>query len=135
MKKILVLILSFFGFSSIINANKLVNINNGMIVRISAIEVFPEYLDEYLIAAKEVAETSIKKEKGVISIYPMILIENNNKINILEIYKDQEAYKKHINSKHFQKYKTSTLHMVKSLELLDHNQLSERNFQAIFKRK
>ena len=133
MKKILALILSLFGLSSNIYADD--NINNKMLVRISVVEVYPEYLDEYLVIAKEVAEASIEKENGVISIYPMMLVKNNNIINILEIYKDQESYNKHINSEHFQKYKKGTLHMVKSLELLDSYQLSDKNFQAIFKRK
>ncbi|MBT0883599.1 MULTISPECIES: antibiotic biosynthesis monooxygenase [unclassified Campylobacter] len=133
MKKILALILSLFGLSSNIYADD--NINNKMLVRISVVEVYPEYLDEYLVIAKEVAEASIEKEKGVISIYPMMLVKNNNIINILEIYKDQESYNKHINSEHFQKYKKGTLHMVKSLELLDSYQLSDKNFKAIFKRQ
>ncbi|WP_336612767.1 MULTISPECIES: putative quinol monooxygenase [unclassified Campylobacter] len=133
MKKILALILSLLGLSSNIYADD--NINNKMLVRISVVEVYPEYLYEYLVIAKEVAEASIEKEKGVISIYPMMLVKNNNIINILEIYKDQESYNKHINSEHFQKYKKGTLHMVKSLELLDSYQLSDKNFKAIFKRQ
>ncbi len=39
-----------------------------MIVRISEIEVYPKYLDEYLEYAKEVAKISIEKEKDVVSI-------------------------------------------------------------------
>ncbi len=42
--------------------------NNGMIVRISEIEVYQEYLDEYLNHAAEVAQISVEKEKDVISI-------------------------------------------------------------------
>ncbi len=135
MKKVLVLILSLIGLTTTVNAiEPPINKNNGMIVRISEIEVYPEYLNEYLIFAKEAAETSIEKEKGVISIYPMMVIKDNNQIRILEIYKNQEAYKKHIASDHFQKYKQGTLHMVKSLDLVDTYQLSEKNFKKIFKR-
>ena len=65
----------------------------------------------------------------------MIAIKDNNQIRILEIYKNEEAYKNHIASKHFQKYKKGTLNMVKSLELVDTYQLSEKNFKKIFKRK
>ncbi len=136
MKKILVLILSLIGLTTTVNANEPpTNKNNGMIVRISEIEVYPEYLDEYLTFAQEAAENSVKKEKGVVSIYPMMVIKDNNQIRILEIYKNREAYKKHIASDHFQKYKQGTLHMVKSLDLVDTYQLSEKNFRNIFKRK
>lgn len=108
--------------------------NGGMIVRISEIEVYPEYLAEYLEFAKEVAEESVKNEKDVVSIYPMSVIKNNAKIKILEIYRTREAYKKHIESPHFKKYKESTLHMVKSLELVDTLQICPSNFYRIFKK-
>jgi len=108
--------------------------NNGMIVRISEIEVYPEYLDEYLNYAAEVAKASVEKEKDVISIYPMAVIKDNTQIRILEIYKNQDAYKKHIASPHFKKYKEGTLHMVKNLDLVDTYQLCPENFNKIFKK-
>lgn len=108
--------------------------NNGMIVRISEIEVYREYLDEYLDYAKEVAKISVEQEKDVISIYPMSVIKDNTQIRILEIYRNQEAYKNHINSPHFKKYKEGTLHMVKSLDLVDTYQLCPENFNKIFKK-
>lgn len=110
------------------------NNNNGMIVRISEIEVYPEYLSEYLDYAKEVAQKSVEQEKDVISIYPMSVIKDNTQIRILEIYKNQEAYKNHINSPHFKKYKEGTIHMVKSLDLVDTYQLCPENFNKIFKK-
>lgn len=139
MKEIYVLILIILGVNlmstNMVSANEcLYNNNNGMIVRISEIEVYPEYLDEYLNFAVEVAETSVEKEKGVVVIYPMMLIRDNNQIRILEIYKNEKAYKKHAASEHFQKYKKGTLHMVKSLELVDTYQLSPTNFKRIFKK-
>jgi len=108
--------------------------NNGMIVRISEVEVYPEYLNEYLEYAKEVAKESVKNEKDVVSIYPMAVIKDNTQIRILEIYKNEEAYKNHITSPHFKKYKEGTLHMVKSLDLVDTYQLCPENFKKIFKK-
>ncbi len=134
MKKLIILFLSLFGFATNVNAAEIPFNNNGMIVRISEIEVYPQYFNEYISFAREVAEESINSEKGVISIYPMLVIKDNNQIRILEIYKNDEAYKKHIASQHFQKYKQGTLHMVKSLNLVDTYQISEKNFKKIFKR-
>lgn len=108
--------------------------NNGMIVRISEIEVYQEYLDEYLNYAAEVAQVSVEKEKDVISIYPMQLIKNDTQIRILEIYRNQKAYENHIVSAHFRKYKEKTLHMVKHLDLIDTYQLCPTNFNKIFKK-
>lgn len=124
----------FTGGLSSVASDLIQNNNNGMIVRISEIEVYPEYLDEYLNYAREVAHDSVEKEKGVVSIYPMQVIKNSTQIRILEIYKNQEAYQKHIASPHFKKYKEGTLHMVKHLELVDTNQLCPENFNKIFKR-
>lgn len=134
MKKFIILMLMIFigGIPSL--ANEIQNNNNGMIVRISEIEVYPEYLDEYLDYAQEVAHDSVAKEKGVVSIYPMQVIKDNTQIRILEIYKNQESYQKHIASPHFKKYKEGTLHMVKHLELVDTYQLCPENFNKIFKR-
>ena len=132
--QILLIILIFTGGAPILAKDLLQENNNGMIVRISEIEVYPEFLDEYLIYAKEVAQKSIEKEKGVISIYPMAIIKDNTQIRILEIYKNEDAYKKHIVSSHFKKYKEGTLHMVKTLDLVDTYQLAPENFNKIFKK-
>ena len=105
-----------------------------MLVRLSVIEVYPEYLDEYLAAAATVGGESVKKEPGVICIYPSHLKSDKCQIRILEIYRDQEAYQSHIASEHFQIYKQGTLHMVKNLELIDMNPLDPEAMQYIFKK-
>ena len=53
--------------------------------------------------------------------------ENPGRITILETYVSQEAYKSHIASEHFQKYKQGTLHMVKTLVLSDQMPLNPAN--------
>ena len=103
-----------------------------MLVRISEIEVYPEYLDEYLSFVKNVGAESVRVEPGVIAIYPMVQNRNSCQIRILEIYASQEAYKKHIASEHFQTYKQGTLHMVKSLDLVDMTPMNPDGMKAIF---
>ncbi|MBQ0114028.1 MAG: antibiotic biosynthesis monooxygenase [Bacteroidales bacterium] len=105
-----------------------------MIVRISEIEVYPEYLKEYMVFAHNVGATSVEQEPGVICIYPMQQKKDDYQIRILEIYASQEAYQSHIKSVHFQKYKQGTLHMVKSLELVDMNQMAPETLSMIFKK-
>lgn len=97
------------------------------IVRLSRIEVYPEYLDEYLKMATEVGQTSLLTEPGVLTMYALAEKDNPNVITILETYASQEAYKSHIASAHFQKYKQGTLHMVKDLKLLDQTELNSAN--------
>jgi len=97
------------------------------IVRLSRVEVYPEYLDEYLIMAAEVGRTSLLTEPGVLTMYALAEKEDPNIITILETYSSQEAYKSHIASDHFQKYKQGTLHMVKDLQLLDQTEVNPAN--------
>ena len=94
------------------------------IVRLAEIEVAPEYLEEYMAFAKEVGETSVKVEPGVLTLFSMQTKEDPCKIYILEIYADQEAYQSHIKTAHFKKYKEGTAQMVKSLKLIDVNPLA-----------
>ena len=97
------------------------------IVRLSKIEVYPQYLDEYMRYVTEVGEISLRTEPGVLTMYAVGEKENPCKITILETYASKEAYDKHIASAHFQKYKQGTLNMVNSLELTDQTPLNPAN--------
>lgn len=61
------------------------------IIRLSKVEVDPEYLDEYMTFAIEVGETSLLTEPGVLTMYA--LQEKNNPCNItlLETYAPPET--------------------------------------------
>ena len=97
------------------------------IVRLSKIEVYPQYLDEYIKYAVKVGEVSLRTEPGVLTMYALQDKENPCLVTILEIYSSKDAYEKHIASAHFQKYKKGTLHMVKSLQLCDQTALNPAN--------
>lgn len=97
------------------------------IVRLSKIEVYPEYLDEYMKYATEVGEVSLRTEPGVLTMYAVSEKENPYRITILETYASHEAYESHVASEHFQKYKQGTLHMVKTLVLSDQTPLNPAN--------
>lgn len=94
------------------------------IVRLSKIEIYPQYLDAYLSYAVEVGEVSLRTEPGVLTMYAVSEKENPCRVTILETYASREAYEKHIASEHFQRYKQGTLHMVKSLVLSDQTPLN-----------
>ena len=103
-----------------------------MIVRIAEIEVYPEYLKDYLKAARNVGAESVRKEPGVICIFPNQVRADETKIRIVEIYRNKDAYQHHLTTPHFQAYKQGTLHMVKSLNLLDIQPLTPDAMQQIF---
>jgi quinol monooxygenase YgiN len=105
-----------------------------MMVRISEIEVDAKYLEQYKTILKDEAEASVRLEPGVIAIFPMYQREKDTEFRILEMYANREAYEAHLKTPHFQKYKTETLHMVKSLKLVDMHSLDAKTMTRIFKK-
>ena len=116
------------------NSSLLILHSSLMIVRIAEIEVYPQYLEEYLTFANEVDRLSMEREPGVICLFPMQSAEDSCQIRILEIYASEEAYQQHLKTDHFQKYKQGTLHMVKSLKLPVMKPLDPETMDKIFKK-
>lgn len=103
-------------------------------VRIAEIEIDSAYLEEYKAILEEEAAASVKLEPGVIVIFPMFQKENPTQVRILEIYASRAAYEQHLKTPHFQKYKTTTLKMVKSLNLADMEVIDEATMPLMFKK-
>lgn len=134
MKKILHLLFVLLTVSASTQAQTLIN-SDKMIIRIAEIEVYPEYLTEYLEFANEVDRLSVEREPGVICLFPMQSAEDSTQIRILEIYASEEAYQSHIQTSHFLKYKQGTLHMVKDLKLPSMKPLDTETMKLIFKKQ
>ena len=105
-----------------------------MMIRISEIEIDSSYLQEYNNILQEESRASVQLEPGVIAIYPMYQKENPTQIRILEIYENRKAYESHLKTPHFLTYKTSTLTMVKSLKLVDMNNIDSQTMAEIFRK-
>ena len=126
MKYLLISMLVLFVCGSVSGQEK------DMMVRVSEIEIDPDYLEDYKLILKEEAQASMRLEPGVISIYPMYRKDNPSHVTILEIYASRDAYESHLKTKHFLKYKTSTLEMVKSLQLIDMEAIDAETMPEIF---
>ena len=122
-------------FALVLSLTALAQENETMIVRLAEIEVYPQYLKEYLEFANEVDRLSVEREPGVVCLYPMQSAEDSTKIRILEIYASEEAYQQHLKTDHFQKYKQGTLHMVKDLKLPTMKPLDPETMKLIFKKQ
>ena len=105
-----------------------------MMIRISEIEIDSSYIQEYNNILQEESRASVQLEPGVIAIYPMYQKKNPTQIRILEIYANRKAYELHLKTPHFQKYKTSTLKMVKSLKLFDMDNIDSDTMVEIFRK-
>ena len=91
----------------------------GRYVRLAEINVDPAQLDGYKAAATEEIEASVRVEPGVLALYAVAAEDDPAHIFVFEMYADQEAYKAHLETPHFKKYKAATQHMVKSLKLTE----------------
>lgn len=88
-------------------------------VRLAKLVIDSTQLKQYNALLKEEIETSVKVEPGVITLYAVAEKNKPTHITILEIYANADAYRKHIQTPHFLKYKNGTKDMVKALELIE----------------
>ena len=88
-------------------------------VRVAEIEIDPAQIEPYRAAAKEQIEAAVRLEPGVLTLYSVADRENPSLVFVIEIYADVDAYKAHLETAHFKKYKSTTQDMVKSLKLRD----------------
>jgi quinol monooxygenase YgiN len=116
----LILIVTTFIFTLSFSKKAMAQQKNQM-VRLAKIQVDPSQLAQYNTALKEQMATAIRVEPGVLTYYAVADKADPSHITILEIYADTAAYKSHIETPHFKKYKETVQHMVKSLELIDVN--------------
>lgn len=87
-------------------------------VQVAEIEIEPSQLDAYAAAVKEQIETAIRVEPGVLVLYAVAEKDNPARVRVFEIYRDTVAYRAHLETAHFKKYKATTQTMVKSLNLV-----------------
>ena len=93
--------------------------DKNLVVRIANLRIDSTQLDSYKAALKEHAETAVRVEPGVLTLYAVYNKTNPTHVTVFEIYANLDAYKAHLEAPHFKKYKSTTNDMVKSLELMD----------------
>lgn len=107
------------GILMILSTEQAFSQTKNQMVRIAKIIVDPDQLESYNRLLKEEIEASVRLEPGVLTLYAVSERAKPNHITILEIYEDSAAYKSHVQTRQFLKYKDGTKDMVKSLELVD----------------
>ena len=100
-------------------SNQVLAQNKSQYIRIAKIMIDAAQLESYKAALKEHAEAAVRKEPGVLTLYAVYDKDSSTHVTVFEIYASVEAYKSHIQTPHFIKYKTTVKDMVKSLVLTD----------------
>jgi len=95
------------------------NTEEKQMVRLAKLIIDSAQLENYKVLLKEEIEASVRLEPGVLTLYAVSEKNKPTHITILEIYADTTAYKAHLQTPHFIKYKNGTKDMVKSLELAE----------------
>jgi quinol monooxygenase YgiN len=93
--------------------------DKNLVVRIARLQIDSAQLENYKAAVKEHIETAVRVEPGVLTLYAVYEKNNPTHVTVFEIYANVDAYKSHLLTPHFLKYKTGTKDMVKSLELVE----------------
>lgn len=93
--------------------------DKNLVVRIARLVIDSAQLEAYQSALKEHAAIAVKVEPGVLNLYAVYEKNHPTHVTVFEIYANVEAYKAHLLTPHFLKYKLTTKDMVKSLELVE----------------
>lgn len=113
------LMLIFSGMLTASLSNKILAQDKKPYIRVGKIVIDSTHLESYKAALKEEMEAAVRIEPGVLTLYSVYDKNNPTYVTVFEIYASVEAYKLHIQTPHFIKYKTTVKEMVKSLELTD----------------
>jgi quinol monooxygenase YgiN len=111
-KTLLIFVMMLFSYNIVAAQQK------NLVVHLAKLQIDSTQLDDYKNALKEHAETAVRVEPGVLTLYAVYEKDHPTHVTVFEIYADSTAYKAHLQSPHFLQYKAVTKNMVKSLELM-----------------
>ena len=89
------------------------------LVRLAELEIDPAQIAPYRAALREEIEASLRLEPGVLALYAVAIKDHPEQVRLFEMYAGMDAYRSHLETPHFRKYKAATAGMVKSLRLLE----------------
>jgi quinol monooxygenase YgiN len=89
------------------------------IVRMAKLTIDSIQFESYKAFLQEGIESAIHAEPGVLMMNAVYEKNNPAHVIVLEVYASDSAYKEHLQTPHFKKYKMGTKNMVKNLELID----------------
>jgi quinol monooxygenase YgiN len=88
-------------------------------VRVAELKIAPQHMDAFKVAIRESIEAAIQKEPDVLALYAVVEKEQPNLVRVFEIYVSEDAYRRHVQTEHFQKFRRVTDSMVTSRKLVD----------------
>lgn len=91
----------------------------GSYVRLAELEIDPAQLESFKAAIKEGIEAAVRVEPGVLALHAVSDKDNPALVRVFEVYTNEAAYKTHLETAHFTKFRETTKEMVRSRKLID----------------
>ncbi|TSD90828.1 antibiotic biosynthesis monooxygenase [Mycobacterium sp. KBS0706] len=91
----------------------------GPYIRLAELEIDPARLEEFSAAIRDGIETAIRVEPGVLALHAVFEKDDPARVRVFEIYTDEGAYRTHLQTPHFLRFRTTTETMIRSRRLLD----------------
>ncbi|HTI90776.1 MAG TPA: antibiotic biosynthesis monooxygenase family protein [Puia sp.] len=88
------------------------------VMRVARLQIDTAQLQAYKAALKEEITLSLRLEPGVLAFYAVSETKTPSQITIFEVYADVDAYRIHLETPHYKKYKSLTQNMVSSLDFV-----------------
>jgi len=88
-------------------------------IRLAELEIDPARADDFGAAIRIEIETSIRVEPGVLALYAVFEKDDPARVRVFEVYVDEAAYRTHLQTPHFRRFRADTETMVRSRRLLD----------------
>lgn len=88
-------------------------------VRLAELEIDPAQMARFNAAIREGVTTAVRVEPGVLALYAVSEQDHPNRVRVFEMYTDEAAYRQHLRTPHFRKFRDTTDSMVTSRKLLD----------------
>jgi quinol monooxygenase YgiN len=95
----------------------------GRVVRLAELEIDPAQLDRYRAELRKEIEAAVRMEPGVLALYAVSVKDHPEQIRLFEMYATQADYQSHLQTPHFKRYKAETSGMVRSLKLVETDQI------------
>ena len=88
-------------------------------VRLAELDIDAAQLEAFKVAANEHIEATIRDESGVLAFHAVAEKDTPTRIRVFEMYADANAYRAHLETPHFQKFRTATDKMVTGRKVFD----------------
>ncbi|RAW02158.1 putative quinol monooxygenase [Pseudochryseolinea flava] len=88
-----------------------------LFLKLVEIEIKEKGIDDFLMLSKNTVLPGIRSEPGLLMMYAISLKTTPTRVYVLEVYANEDAYKRHLISSHFLEFKRKSKRIIKRLKM------------------